>query len=219
MWRRCAYWSGVLLIAVAVAAVPSGAIVLSYVGGSAIDGHVEDGRYFVNPSHGRPIVEVSESTWRAVYWVERLWPLSILIPGLLGLFLTSCGSGPNGKPPMPPPKELPPWALWACLAGALFTVAATLLFWFAVRVPWATMLFAWILCCISVVSVVWLYSRSLRRQPTAEPIAAAGAEPGAAHRFRAEIDRLRRSHSGARRRTAPVTSQLATTIPPAADSV
>src|SRR5438477_413860 len=83
MWRRYAYWSGVVLILTAIAAGPSVAIVPSYVGGSALDGHVEDGRYFVNPSHGRPIVEVSESTWRAVWWVERLWPFSALGPGLL----------------------------------------------------------------------------------------------------------------------------------------
>jgi hypothetical protein len=105
MWRRCAYWSGVALILTALAAVPSVAIVPSYVGGSAIDGHVEDGRYFVNPSHGRPIAEVSESTWRALYWVERLWPFSALIPGLTGLFLVGYGKRPNWKPPPPPPKR------------------------------------------------------------------------------------------------------------------
>ena len=63
MWRWCASLFGVVLIAVAVVAVPSVAIVPSYAGGSAIDGYVEDGRYFVNPSHGRPIVEVSE--WKS----------------------------------------------------------------------------------------------------------------------------------------------------------
>ena len=73
MWRRWAYWSGVVLILAALAAVPSVAIVPSYVGGSAIDGHVEDGRYFV--SDRKQIAEVSESMWRALYWAERLWPL------------------------------------------------------------------------------------------------------------------------------------------------
>jgi hypothetical protein len=66
MWRRCAFLSGVLLIGVAIAAVPSGAVVESYVGGSAVHGFVEDGRYFVDPKHGQPVVEVSESTWRTV---------------------------------------------------------------------------------------------------------------------------------------------------------
>src|SRR5687767_15939687 len=93
MWRWCLYLFGVVLIAVALAAVPSMMIVESYVGGSATHGYVEEGRYFVNPGHGRPIVEVSESTWRTVYWVERSWPWSILIPGLIGLLLTACGKG------------------------------------------------------------------------------------------------------------------------------
>src|SRR5437762_2884976 len=66
MWRWCAYLSGVALIAVALVALPSGMIVESYVGGSAIHGYVEDGRYFVNPGHGRPIAEVSDSAWRSV---------------------------------------------------------------------------------------------------------------------------------------------------------
>ena len=83
MWRWSAYLSGVVLIAVALVAAPSAMIVESYVGGSAVDGYVEEGRYFVNPGHGRPIAEVSESTWRAVYWVERLWPFSVLVPGLI----------------------------------------------------------------------------------------------------------------------------------------
>jgi hypothetical protein len=95
VWRRCAYWSGVSLIAVAVAALPSVAIVSSYAGGSAVRGTVEDGRFFVNPEHGRPVVEVSEATWRAVYWVERLWPWSAWVPGLTGLFLTGYGKRPN----------------------------------------------------------------------------------------------------------------------------
>ena len=172
MWRRCASLFGVVLIAVAVAAVPSVAIVPSYAGGSAVDGYVEDGRYFVNPSHGRPIVEVSESTWWAAYWAERLWPFSALVPGLTGLFLTGYGVGPNRKPPPVPPAEPPPWVLWACLASAMFTVAATLLFWFAVRVPWATMLVGRVLICVSSGTIGWLYSRSLLQQSTAEPGAA-----------------------------------------------
>jgi hypothetical protein len=169
MWRRCAYWSGVLLIGVAIAAVPSGAIVESYVGGSAIHGHVEDGRYFVNPQHGRPIVEVSESTWRTVYWVERLWPFSAIVPCWAGLFLMAHGMGPNWKPPPAPPQEMPPSMIWACGAGGVFTVIATWLFWVVVRVPWATMLAGWILLCLSGGMVVWLYSRALRQESTAEP--------------------------------------------------
>src|SRR5437879_3401864 len=129
MWRRCAYWSGVLLIAVALAAVPSVAIVPSYAGGSAVDGYVEDGHYFVNPSHGRPIAEVSESTWRAAYWVERLWPWSALVPGLIGMFLTAYGQGPSWKPPPVPPKEMLPWVIRACIASGVATVAGTWLFW------------------------------------------------------------------------------------------
>jgi hypothetical protein len=172
MWRRCAYWSGVALILTALGAVPSVAIVPSYVGGSALHGHVEGGRYFVDPGHGRPVVEVSESTWRAVYRVERLWPLSALVPGLVGLFLTTYGMGPNWRPPPPPPKEMPPRVMRACIASGLFTVAGTWLFWVVVRAPWVTMLAAWALFCVSAGSVGWLYSRSLREQPTGDPGAA-----------------------------------------------
>ena len=180
MWRWCAYLFGVALIAVAVAALPSPMIVESYVGGSAVHGSVEDGRYFVNPGHGRPVAEVSESTWRAVYWVERLWPFSALVPGFAGLFLTGYGKGPNWKPLAVPPAEPPPWVLWACLVGAGITVAGTLLFWFATRTPWATMLVGWILSCLCCGTVAWLWFRSLRQQQTAEPGAAAAAsrDPG-----------------------------------------
>ena len=167
MWRRCASLFGVVLIAVAVVAVPSVAIVPSYAGGSAVDGYVEDGRYFVNPSHGRPIVEVSESTWRTAYWVERLWPFSALVPGLTGLFLMGYGVGPNRKPPPVPPAEPPPWVLWTCMASAIFTVAATLLFWVVVRVPWATMLAGWILICVSCGTIGWWWvSRTAERSAT-----------------------------------------------------
>src|SRR5687767_14096418 len=99
MWRRCVYLFGVALIAFALAAVPSPMIVGSYVGGSAIHGHVEDGRFFVNPGHGSPVAEVSESTWRFLYRVERAWPLSALVPGLVGLFLTAPKMGPDWRPP------------------------------------------------------------------------------------------------------------------------
>jgi hypothetical protein len=169
MWHRCAYWSGVVLIVVALGAVPSPMIVESYVGGSATHGYVEDGRYFVNPGHGRPIAEVSETSWRAAYWAERLWPFSTFIPGLTGLFLTACGKGPNRKPSPIPPKEMPPWALWACLAGAGITVAGAGLCWVILRTPWVVMLVGWALICVSSGTVGWLYLRSLRRQSAAEP--------------------------------------------------
>src|SRR6266850_1944704 len=121
VWRSCMYWSGVVLIAVALVALPSVAIVPSYVGGSAVDGYVEGGRYFVTDR--RHSAEVSESTWRAVYWVERLWPWSALVPGLTGLFLAVYGMGPSWKPPPVPPAELPPWVIRACLVSAGITVA------------------------------------------------------------------------------------------------
>lgn len=164
MWRWCAYLFGVLLIAVAIAAVPSVAIVPSYAGGSAVHGHVEDGRYFVNPSHGLPIAEVSESTWHVVYWVERLWPWSALISGFLGGFLIKYGMGPNWKPTRPPPAEPPPWVLWTCLLGAVITVAGTWLCLVVVRTPWVVMLVGWILACVSAGTIAWLFFRSLRQQ-------------------------------------------------------
>lgn len=170
MLRWCVYLSGLLLIGVALAAAPSGAVVESYVGGSAVHGSVEDGHYFVDPGHGRPIAEVSESTWRTVLWVERLWPFSILVPGLIGLVLVTAGKGPNWKPLPPPPKEMPPWMIWACGASGALTVAETYVFWVVVHVPWATMLAGWTLVCVNGGAVIWLYIRFLRRQPiSADP--------------------------------------------------
>ena len=168
MWLRCAYWLGVVLIAVAIAAVPSVAIVPSYVGGSALIGSIKDGRYFVDPGHNGPIVEVSGSTWRTVYWVERLWPLSALVPGWIGMFLTSYGMGPNWKPPPPPPAKLPPRMLWACLWSGWITLAAGWLCWVLFRAPWAAMLVGWIMFCISTGSITWWYTRSLRQQASGE---------------------------------------------------
>src|SRR5262245_32877526 len=173
MWRRCAYWSGVLLIAMALAAVPSVAIVPSQAGGSAVRGYVKDGRYFVNPEHGKPIVEVSEATWRAVYWVELLSPWSAWLLGLTGLLLTGYGRGPNRELPPVPPTQPPPWVLWACLVSAGFIVAGTLLCWVVTRTPWFVMLVGWILICVGGGTCGWLYSRALRQQSTAEPSAAA----------------------------------------------
>jgi hypothetical protein len=164
MWRRFAYWSGVALIVVALAAMPSAPIIESYVGGSSVHGRIEDGRYFVDPKHGKPIVEVSESTWRTVWWIERLWPFSAWVPGLLGMFLVSYGMGPNLKPLPDPPAEPPPWVMQLYLAGTAFIVGGTATFWFIFRIPWATMLVGWLLFCISVATIAWLHYRSFREQ-------------------------------------------------------
>jgi hypothetical protein len=93
--------------------------------------------------------------------VEVLWPWMPIILIWAGLFLSDFGKRLGSKPP--PPRELPPWMLWLCLASALFTVGGTLAFWYAVRIPWATMLAAWILVCVSGGAVVWLCYRSLGR--------------------------------------------------------
>jgi hypothetical protein len=159
----------VLLIAVALAAVPSMAIVSSYAGGSAVRGSVENGRYFVNPEHGRPVVEVCEATWRAVYWVERLWPWSAWVPGLTGLLLTSCSRGLNRKLPPIPPAEPPPRVLWACLMTAGLILIGTWLCWVFTRTPWVVMLAGWLLICAGSGTCAWLYSRALRQQSTANP--------------------------------------------------
>jgi hypothetical protein len=169
MWRRCDYWFGVLLIVVAFAAVPSAPVVESYFGGSAIRGSVEDGRYFLNPEHSQPVVEVSESTWRTVYWVERIWPFSAWVPGLIGLFLTGRGKKSNWKPPPRPSVELPPLWLRACIVGGAITVTATLLCWTIVREPWIVMLVGWVLFSVSTGTVGWLYTRSLRQQSAVQP--------------------------------------------------
>jgi hypothetical protein len=158
----------VLLIGVALVALPSAPVVSSYVEGSAVHGSVEDGRFFVDPKHGMPRVEVSESTFETVYWVERLWPFSAWVPGLLGLFLLSRGEGPNGKPTLAVPREPPPRVLWACLAAAVFTVVATYLFWVVVGIPWATMVAGWLLVCVIGGLVAWFYARTLRQQPAGE---------------------------------------------------
>jgi hypothetical protein len=158
-----------LLLGVALAGVPSLPIVESYVGGSAIHGgYIKEGRYFVAPGHGRPIEEVSEAAWRTVYWVELLWPFSALVPGFIGGFLVLHGLGPNWKPPPAPPKEMPPPVLRACLASGAATVLASLLFWKVVGIPWATMLFGWILFCLASARASWFYMRWLRQQTTAE---------------------------------------------------
>jgi hypothetical protein len=169
MWRRCAYWCGVSLIAVALLAVPSVAIAPSFAGGSAVNGSVVGGRFFVNPSHGRPIVEVSESTWRTVYWVERLWPFSALVPGLIGLFLAGYAIGPNQKPAPHPPAEPPPRVLWACMLCGVGTVALTLLCWYITHTPWVVMLVGWILFCVAGGTCGWLYYRSLHPLSNDEP--------------------------------------------------
>jgi hypothetical protein len=168
MLRRCLCWPGVLLIVIAIAAVPSSMIAESYVGGSAIHGSVEDGHYFVNPGHSQPIVEVSESTWRTVYWVERLAPFSALIPGLAGLFLVGYAKGSDRQPPAVPPAPLPPRVLWACLVSGWIMMAAIWLCWVVVRTPWVVMVFGWLLICVSAGIVGVVYSRS-PRPPSAEP--------------------------------------------------
>src|SRR5262249_39726464 len=146
-----------------------------YVGGWAVNGHVEGGRYFVTDR--RHSAEVSGSTWHAVYWAERLWPFSALVPGLTGLFLAAYGMGPNWKPLPAPPAELPPWVLRACMVSAGITVGGGLLCWLVFRAPWAVMLVGYILFCVSSGRVAWLYTRSLRQQSNAE----SGAAPGASN--------------------------------------
>jgi hypothetical protein len=169
MWRQCANYLGVVLIAVAIVAVPSSMIVEAYVGGSAIHGSVDDGRYYVNPGHSQPIVEVSASTWRAVYWVERLAPFSALIPGLTGLFLVGYAKGPYRQTAPASTAPLPPWMLWACLVSGWIIMAAIWLCWVVVRTPWVVMVFGWVVICVSVGTIVLLYSRSRRQLPSAGP--------------------------------------------------
>jgi hypothetical protein len=101
--------------------------------------------------------------------MERLWPFSAIIPCWVGMFLIAYGKGSDRKPTPAPPKELPEWMVWACGAGGVFTVVATLMFWKVLRFPWATMLFGWILICLTTATIVWFYCRSLRQQSTADP--------------------------------------------------
>jgi hypothetical protein len=166
MWNRCANLLGMILIGAALAAVPSVPVVVSYVGGSAILGFIENERYFVNPGHSMPIVEVSESTWWTVYWVEMLCPWSGLVPGFAGLYLAGRGKEPNETPL---PDQMPRWVLYACMVAAGITVGGTLLFWFATRTPWATMIVGWMLVWICGGTVGHLYARSLRQKSVVGP--------------------------------------------------
>lgn len=153
---------GLLLIGVAVAAVPSAAVVPASVGGSAVLGHVTDGRYFVNPGHGRPVVEVSERSWRAAYWVECLRPWSALLPGWAGLFL-----GIRRTPTPSPPGKVPPRAVTACLAGSVLVLAGAAAGWALTGSPWAAVLVGWALVCACVLAVGSLCGRGVRDQGTA----------------------------------------------------
>lgn len=85
MWRSCVYWCGGALIAVALVALPATSVVPARLGGTAAEGYVKGGRYFVG-SHGR-YTAVSASAWRLELWVSRLFPWSILVPAHAGLFL------------------------------------------------------------------------------------------------------------------------------------
>ena len=167
MWRSCKSLFSAILIGAALAALPSVPIVESYVGGSAVHGLVDNERYFVNPSHGRPIVEVSKSTWWTVYWAERLWPWSALVLGFAGLYLAGDRKELNGMPANPP-AEMPPWVLYACMVAAVITVGGTLLCWIATRTPWVTMIVGWILVLISGGTVGHLYARSLTQNAATE---------------------------------------------------
>jgi hypothetical protein len=168
MGHHCARWSGILLIGVALIALPSAPILESYAGGSAVLGRIENGRFIVDPGHGQPIAEVSESLWWTVYGVERVWPFSALIPGFAGLFLLRCGMEPSWKPVRMPTGDPPPWVMREILVSVGVVVAGTLLCWFLSRTPWVTMVVAWILACITVGRVTWLWMRELRGRPNNE---------------------------------------------------
>jgi hypothetical protein len=74
------------------------------IGGDAVSGKIEDGRYFVS-SHGR-LTEVSSETWRYSYahkvstWITH--PL-----GAVGLLLM-CLTSPERKKPSEPQEPTPP---------------------------------------------------------------------------------------------------------------
>jgi hypothetical protein len=172
MGRWCAYLSGLLLIAVALVALPSGMIVESYAGGSAVHGSVEDGRYFVNPGHGWPVVEVPESTWRTVYWLELLWPLSV-VPGLIGGVLMMSGMGPNWKPAPVPPGH-PPLGITAVGAGIMMglVAAGARLGWLAGRATWVAEVGGCLGLYVGGGLCVSLMVRHWRRQSSAQPGAA-----------------------------------------------
>ena len=100
MLRRFVYRLGVALILVALAALPSEAIVSSYVGGSAFTGPTKTGATSsIRNMASRSSKSPNRRGARSAGWNDsgRFGPR----PGTAGMFL-NFGMGPNAPPPDPP---------------------------------------------------------------------------------------------------------------------
>jgi hypothetical protein len=162
VWRRLLSWCGVALIIVALVVLPATSVVPMYLGGSARDGYVEDGRYFVAVRGSGRFVEVSEKAWRLERWLDRAVPFSILVPGLTGLFLKLGSTRPDPAPP-PIPSTKPP-IMWSYFVGVGIYLAGLGLGWIMVRAPWAMVLGGWLGFYADVWFVMWVQKRRKQRE-------------------------------------------------------
>ncbi len=128
MWRWCMSVCGHVLIAVAIAALASDSIVISYLGGSTRRGTIEDGRHFVE--YKGHYTEVSESAWRFEHWLEWAQIWLVLIPVSVGMFLIWAEKPRDWQPP-PVKSGEPPMREYLTGAGILmgFVAAGAWLGW------------------------------------------------------------------------------------------
>ena len=125
--------------------MPAPLVVESYVGGSAVARQAGDAQWLVAPEHGRPEFAVSPIAWRAVYWRWRLWPLYVLAPGLLGLFLVEVATGPGRRPKSVRPSSEPPRYHFASSAAIVAATAAGVwAAWTATGAPWVVWLVGYV---------------------------------------------------------------------------
>lgn len=157
MWRWCAFWCSMVLFGMALVALPAITIVPSYLGGSAHHGYFEDGRYFVG-GHGRT-AEVSESAWWLAYWVEILFPFSILVPAAAGYVLYRLQALPNQ--PRLRSAEVHPFL--AALTGIVTVWTGAGLGWLIGRAPWTIWLGGWLGLYVGIGLLVWLIKHRARQ--------------------------------------------------------
>ena len=152
---RFRYWCGVILIGSGLVGLPAPSIVASYVGGSALCGSIEDGRYFVG---GHSVhKEVSEFEWRLELRVSQSFPWATLVPGLLGMLLIA-STLPPGPIATPPPPSLEHLVKTSVIPIPVIALGAAL-GWFLARQPWAAELGGWLGLYVG----TWLALRVLHR--------------------------------------------------------
>lgn len=181
MWRWCMSVCGYVLIAVAMAALSSDSIVISYLGGSTRRGYIEDDQYFVE--YKGHYTEVSEPAWRFEHWLDRAQIWLVLIPAWVGMFLVVAGKPRGWQPPPVKPGE-PPVGEYLAGTGIVmgFVAAGAGLGWLvsgtwagamrlAGHATWAVHLGGWFGLYVGGALALRLVLRRLRRQSSAEPAA------------------------------------------------